>query len=144
MMRLESLKSLLKLKEQSLQLQRADYQRLLDMEQGLQNELRDHRYRVQQFIEESQSTVAGFTRDVLLQNKNYLEFLAKAEKQLQQKMEQAGQLVKDAFVSFNETLQEYRALERFFERRASSSLASILNAQFKLDDELALLAHRGE
>jgi hypothetical protein len=143
-MRLESLKSLLKLKEQTLQLQRADYQRLLDMEQGLQKELRDHRHLVQQFIAESQFTAAGFSRDVLLQNKNYLELLAKAEKQMQQKIEQAGQLVKDAFASLNETMQEYRVLERFFERHASISQAETLNAQFKLDDEMALLAQGGK
>jgi hypothetical protein len=143
MIRLESLKSLLKLKEQNLQVQRADYQRLLDIEQGLQAELRDHRQQVQQFISESQSDSASFSRDILIQNRHYLELLARAEKQLLQKGEQAAQLVKEAFASLNETLQEYRVLERLFERSVASSLVETLNAQFKQDDEMALLAQGG-
>lgn len=143
MIRLESLKSLLKLKEQNLQVQRADYQRLLDIEQGLQAELRNHRQQVQQFICESQSDSAAFSRDILIQNRHYLELLARAEKQLSQKADQAAQLVKEAFASLNEILQEYRVLERLLERSAASSLAESLNTQFKLDDEMALLAQGG-
>lgn len=138
-MRLESLKSLLKLKEQSIEVQRADYQRLFDIEHSLQGELDDHQQMVEQFIADTQASTAGFTRDVLLQNRNYLELLANAEKQLKAKVEQAGQLVKEAFASLNETIQEYRVLERFFERVTSRQLAETLNTQFKLDDELALL-----
>lgn len=143
MIRLESLKSLLKLKEQNLQVQRADYQRLLDIEEGLQAELRNHRQQVQQFISESQSDSAAFSRDILIQNRHYLELLARAEKQLSQKADQAAQLVKEAFASLNEILQEYRVLERLLERSAASSLAESLNTQFKLDDEMALLAQGG-
>lgn len=139
-MKLESLKSLLKLKEQNIEVQRADYQRLFDIEHSLQGELSDHQQMVKQFIYDSQANPDGFTRDVLLQNRNYLELLANAEKQLKVKVEQAGQLVKEAFSSLNETIQEYRVLERFFERTSSKQLAETLNTQFKLDDELALLA----
>lgn len=139
-MRLESLKSLLKLKEQNIEVQRADYQRLFDIEHSLQNELDDHQQMVKQFMSDSQANPDGFTRDVLLQNRNYLELLANAEKQLKAKLEQAGQLVKEAFSSLNETIQEYRVLERFFERTSSKQRAETLNTQFKLDDELALLA----
>lgn len=139
-MKLESLKSLLKLKEQNIEVQRADYQRLFDIEHSLQGELSDHQQMVKQFISDSQASPDGFTRDVLLQNRNYLELLANAEKQLKVKVEQAGQLVKEAFSSLNETIQEYRVLERFFERTSSKQLAETLNTQFKLDDELALLA----
>lgn len=139
-MKLESLKSLLKLKEQNIEVQRADYQRLFDIEHSLQGELSDHQQMVKQFISDSQANPDGFTRDVLLQNRNYLELLANAEKQLKVKVEQAGQLVKEAFSSLNETIQEYRVLERFFERTSSKQLAETLNTQFKLDDELALLA----
>lgn len=139
-MRLESLKSLLKLKEQNIEIQRADYQRLFDIEHSLQNELHDQQQMIKQFISDSQANPNGFTRDVLLQNRNYLEILANAEKQLKVKVEQAGQLVKEAFSSLNETIQEYRVLERFLERTSSKQLAETLNTQFKLDDELALLA----
>lgn len=139
-MRLESLKSLLKLKEQNIEIQRADYQRLFDIEHSLQNELHDQQQMIKQFISDSQANPNGFTRDVLLQNRNYLEILANAEKQLKVKLEQAGQLVKEAFSSLNETIQEYRVLERFLERTSSKQLAETLNTQFKHDDELALLA----
>lgn len=143
MIRLESLNSLLKLKEQSLQVQRADYQRLLDIEHGLQAELREHQQQVEQFIIESQSATTAFTRDRLMQNKHYLELLTQAEKQLRQKLEQAAQLVKEAFASLNEILQEYRVLERLFERTVASNLVDTLSTQFKLDDEMALLAQGG-
>ncbi|WP_124553681.1 hypothetical protein [Methylophilus methylotrophus] len=139
-MRLESLKSLLKLKEQNIEVQRADYQRLFDIQHSLQGELNEHQQMIKQFISESQTNADGFTRDVLLQNRNYLELLGNAEKQLKAKVEQAGQLVKEAFSSLNETIQEYRVLERFFERTSSKQLAETLNTQFKRDDELALLA----
>jgi hypothetical protein len=142
-MRLESLKSLLKLKEQNIEVQRADYQRLFDIEYALQNELKDHQQMIKKFISDSQANPDGFTRDVLLQNSNYLQLLANAEKQLKAKVDQAGQLVKEAFSSLNETIQEYRVLERFFERTSSKHMAAALNTQFKLDDELALLAQGG-
>lgn len=143
MIRLESLKSLLKLKEQNLQIQRADYQRLLDIEQGLQTELYKHQQELEQFLVQSQSMSATFTRDVLLQNKHYLELLAQTEKQLHQKIEQASQLVKDSFASLNETTQEYRVLERLFERNTASNLVETLQSQFKLDDDMALLRQGG-
>lgn len=138
-MRLESLKSLLKLKEQNVEIQRADYQRLLEIEQTLQHELGEHQQMVQAFIVETHSDAQSFTRDVLLQNRNYLALLAVTEKQLKARVEQAGHLVKDAFVSLNETIHEYRVLERFFERVSSRQLAETLSTQFKLDDELALI-----
>lgn len=139
MIRLESLKSLLKLKEQNLQIQRADYQRLLDIEQGLQTELYKHQQELEQFLVQSQSMTTTFTRDVLLQNKHYLELLAQTEKQLLQEIEQASQLVKDSFANLNETTQEYRVLERLFERNTASKQAETLQSQFKLDDDMALL-----